>query len=197
MAARKNQPALGPQWRMTPKQARFAAEYAKDLNATQAAIRAGYAAKWAVNNAHRLTCVDGVRQAIEAARRRFFRALAMSVEEAAAITAARARVNARDFHDGRGNVKPVTEWTSEMGYQVAGVEVVIKNAKAGDGVTDEVLKLRLVDSNKALDMIHRLHGSYAADKVEVSGGLEIVQARLLAARKRLAETREESSRSDD
>ena len=33
--------------KLTPKQARFVAEYLIDLNATQAAIRAGYSAKTA------------------------------------------------------------------------------------------------------------------------------------------------------
>jgi phage terminase small subunit len=36
-----------PNGKLTPKQERFVAEYPKDLNATQAAIRAGYSAKTA------------------------------------------------------------------------------------------------------------------------------------------------------
>lgn len=187
MATRKDQPALGRDWKLTPKQARFVAEYVKDMNATQAAIRAGYAAKSADANAHRLMAVDGVRQAIAEARQVFFRALAMSVEEAAAITAAVARSDKRAFFGEAGDLKPVSEWTWEMGQAVAGSETLIKNAQAGDGVTDRVLKLKLWDKPRALDMIHRLHGSYAADKVEVSGELSMVSARLLAARKRLAE----------
>lgn len=39
---------------LTPKQARFAEEYLVDLNATQAAIRAGYSAKTASEQAARL-----------------------------------------------------------------------------------------------------------------------------------------------
>jgi len=39
---------------LTPRQARFVAEYLVDLNSTQAAIRAGYAAQWADNNATHL-----------------------------------------------------------------------------------------------------------------------------------------------
>jgi phage terminase small subunit len=39
---------------LNPKQARFVAEYLKDLNATQAAIRAGYSKKTAGSQAHDL-----------------------------------------------------------------------------------------------------------------------------------------------
>ena len=39
---------------LTPRQSAFVAEYLIDLNATQAAIRAGYSARTAVQQAHRL-----------------------------------------------------------------------------------------------------------------------------------------------
>lgn len=53
---------------LTPKQAVFAAEYLKDLNATQAAIRAGYSPKTAEQQGPRLLGNAGVRAAIEAAQ---------------------------------------------------------------------------------------------------------------------------------
>jgi len=40
--------------RLTAKQKRFANEYIIDLNATQAAIRAGYTSKYANTNANKL-----------------------------------------------------------------------------------------------------------------------------------------------
>lgn len=187
MALEKNQQALEDDWRMSPRQALFVAEYLKDLNATQAAIRAGYSASWANKNAHRLTVTDGIRKAITAAREDFFRAQHMNAAEALAINAQLARVNYRDFFDERGNIKPVSEWTEAMGLALAGVEVIIKNAKAGDGVVDEVHKIKLTDRTRALDMIHRINGSYAAEKHEVTGELDLVSARMVAARKRLAE----------
>ena len=51
---------------LTARQQRFVDEYLKDLNATQAAIRAGYAAKTANANAARMMVNDGIQEAIEA-----------------------------------------------------------------------------------------------------------------------------------
>lgn len=53
---------------LSPKHKRFVAEYLKDLNATQAYIRAGYDAKNADANATRLMGNDGIAAAIEKAQ---------------------------------------------------------------------------------------------------------------------------------
>ncbi len=50
---------------LTPKQARFVEEYLIDLNATQAAVRAGYAEKRAAEQGYQLLQKTTVRQAIE------------------------------------------------------------------------------------------------------------------------------------
>jgi hypothetical protein len=42
---------------------------------------------------------------------------------------------------------------------VASVEVVIKNAKAGDGITDRVLKLRFWNKNTAIGLDYKSFGS--------------------------------------
>jgi phage terminase small subunit len=54
---------------LTARQARFVEEYLLDLNATQAAIRAGYSARTASANAYRLMAHDGVQQAIQDAQK--------------------------------------------------------------------------------------------------------------------------------
>jgi hypothetical protein len=68
--------------------------------------------------------------------------------EAAQLSAARvleeyrriAFADIRSFFDEKGNLIPVKYWTEEQGSQMAGLEVIIKIAKAGDGHTDEVHK---------------------------------------------------------
>ncbi len=52
---------------LTPKQKRFAEEYAIDCNGTQAAIRAGYSPKTATKQACRLLVNAGVSEAIQTA----------------------------------------------------------------------------------------------------------------------------------
>ncbi len=53
---------------LTPKQARFVEEYLVDLNATQAAIRAGYSAKTANEQGSQLLAKLSVRQAVAEAQ---------------------------------------------------------------------------------------------------------------------------------
>ena len=53
---------------LTPKQQRFVEEYLIDMNGTQAAIRAGYSARTANEQAARLLAKDSISQAVAAAR---------------------------------------------------------------------------------------------------------------------------------
>ncbi len=52
--------------KMTAKQQRFCDEYLIDLNATQAAIRAGYSEKYAHTNANKLLQITTIKDFIEA-----------------------------------------------------------------------------------------------------------------------------------
>lgn len=54
--------------KLTPKQERFVEEYLKDLNATQAAIRAGYSPKTAQEQSSRLLSNVMVQEAVRAGR---------------------------------------------------------------------------------------------------------------------------------
>ena len=54
----------------TPRQRRFAVEYLKDLNATQAAIRAGYSAKTAKQAGSRLLTKVDLQGLIQAGLKR-------------------------------------------------------------------------------------------------------------------------------
>jgi phage terminase small subunit len=54
MANRARRSRRNPPAEFTPKQLRFVEEYLKDLNGTQAAIRAGYSARTAAVQASRL-----------------------------------------------------------------------------------------------------------------------------------------------
>ena len=65
---------------MTPKQERFVQEYMLDLNATQAAIRAGYSAHTADVQGPRLLGNVGVAEAIQAAQAAFREQMKVSKE---------------------------------------------------------------------------------------------------------------------
>lgn len=65
---KRKEPALEQQDELTPQQLQFVAEYLIDLNATQAAIRAGYSAKTANQQGSRLLAHAKVSAAIVEAK---------------------------------------------------------------------------------------------------------------------------------
>lgn len=78
----------------------------------------------------------------------------------------------RGFFDEHGNLKPMSELTPEQGSALAGVEVIIKNAKAGDGQTDEIHKIKLWDKPRALEMLGKYFG-LLKEQMNVTGELKI------------------------
>lgn len=155
---------------LTPKQARFVAEYLVDLNATQAAIRAGYSAKTANEQGSRLLANASVAQAVSEGKARQL--------EQADLTAARvleeyrrlAFADVRSFFDEAGNLKPVTQLTAEQGACLASIEVLKRNITAGDGQMDTIHKFRVWDKTKALNDLAK-HFGLLTEKVEHSGGV--------------------------
>lgn len=83
-----------------------------------------------------------------------------------------ALVDIRSFFDENGNLVPMAQWTPQMGASVAQMEVVIKNAAAGDGITDRIFKFKLWDKTRALEALAK-HFGLLTEKVEHSGGLVI------------------------
>lgn len=64
---------------MTPRQQRFVEEYMVDLNATQAAIRAGYSAKTANRAGPRLLSNVGIREAVSARQAQYAEKMEITV----------------------------------------------------------------------------------------------------------------------
>lgn len=98
---------------LNPQQARFVAEYLVDLNAKEAALRAGYSGRGAKQQGHRLLKLPEVLAAIEAAQQ------ARSVRTA--ITAD--RVLQELARIGLANLSDVSEWGERevaIGYDADG-----------------------------------------------------------------------------
>jgi phage terminase small subunit len=155
---------------LTPKQTRFVAEYLVDLNATQAAIRAGYS----VRTANRIASENLSKPDIVAAV-----AAGKAVQlDSAGLSAARtleelrrlAFCDLRGFFDADGNLKPIHELTAEHGSALASLEVIIKNAKAGDGVTDTIHKFKVWDKTRALEMLAK-HFGLLTERLEHLGSV--------------------------
>lgn len=149
---------------MTPKQERFVEEYLLDLNATQAAIRAGYSAKTANEQAARLLAKASVSSAVAAAQAERSQQTGIDAAWVLRRLGEEAVADLADLYDDIGNVKPVKQWPLiwRQGL-VAGVDVESIGAGAGT-----VTKLKISDRIKRVELIGRHVGVQAfKDRLEV------------------------------
>ena len=127
---------------MTPKQERFVEEYLVDLNATQAAIRAGYSEQTArqigAQNLSKLV----IQQAIEAARNKRSERVELTQDEVV-----------RDLRELRDIC---------MGRKPVRITEVVKNAQLGEVTAREVevYALEPTGAGKALDLLGKHLGMF-------------------------------------
>jgi phage terminase small subunit len=170
---------------ITAKQSRFVAEYLISLNATQAAIRAGYSAKVANRIASENLSKPVIAAAIAKAQAEQNRRLQLTADEARELNSFIARFDPAGLFDEQGALLHVTNMPRHVRCALKSIKVVRKNLARGDGVLDTTLEVHFWDKNSALDREYKHHG-LLADRVHVTGELETVAVRLAAARKRLA-----------
>lgn len=162
----------------------FVREYLVDLNQKQAAIRAGYSQKTAETHASRLMRLPTVRAAIEAAMAKRSARLEITQDRALKEAARLAFSDIRQIFDAHGGLLPVKDWPDDLAACISSVEVLKRNVNSDDGKTDDVLKVRLWDKPKNLEMLFK-HLGLLIERVEVTGSAELM-ARLVAGRKRVA-----------
>ena len=137
---------------LSPKRQRFVDEYLIDLNGTQAAIRAGYSARTANEQAAALLAIPNVREAVEAGRRVIAERNAITQDRIRQELAKLAFADLGEIYDASGNLKPVHEMSREARAVLSGIETSTRR-KPG---TDEVLVIRKVkrwDKVRALQLL--------------------------------------------
>ena len=145
---------------LTPKALRFVSEYLQDLDATAAARRAGYAARSAKVTACRLLKDPAVQAEVQqrqaAQLERADLSSVRTLEEIGRV----AFSNVRNLVDESGKLKPMRALTEDQAAAIASLEVVIKNAAAGDEHTETIhkLKLKLWDKVRALELLMKHFG---------------------------------------
>lgn len=163
---------------LTPKQEAFVREYLIDLNATQAAIRAGYSAKTANEQGARLLAKVSVNSQIKEAMKARSERTEVDADWVLNRLAQDATADLADLYDDAGNLRPVREWP--MAWRtglVAGVETVQERDgqdEEGKPVYATVRKVKLLDRTKMVELIGKHVGVGAfKDRVEHSGGLTL------------------------
>lgn len=158
---------------LTPKQQLFVEEYLIDLNATQAAIRAGYSPNNADKIGSELLGKTRVSEAIKIAMAERSRRTGINQDRILAELAKIALVNpARVVNFDEATIRE--DALLEDLAAVASVKVKRFPTKDGEGIEREV---KFHDKNKALDLAGRHLGMFK-DRLELSGGLETEKTKL-------------------
>lgn len=166
---------------LTPQQKLFAIEYLRDLNATAAAIRAGYSAKSAQHLGYQLLQIPLVREAIDKEMLDRARRIKRDADGLLQRLWDEADADIADLYHDDGSLKPVREWPMvwRKGL-VAGLEIVTiagaEPEEAGETLEGQphggalkrsrkaeaqIAKIKLADRARRLELIGRHHGVQA------------------------------------
>lgn len=165
--------------KVTPKQAAFVDEYLIDLNATQAAIRAGYSEKTARSAGQRLLTNVYIQNRIAAAK--------AARSERTEIT--QDRVLQEYARIGFADIRKAVQWGPDKlatetidGTQIVSNGIVLTDSDDLDedtamavsevSHTKDGIKIKMHDKKAALDSIARHLGMFV-DKVEHSGAVNL------------------------
>lgn len=143
---------------LSRKQSKFVEEYLVDLNATQAAIRAGYSQKTAEQIGYQLLQKTSVQKFIAIKQKEHSEKTDITVERVLKERARLAFFDSRKLFNSDGSPKMIHELDDDTAAVVAGIEVVqIGNSEVGIG---QVLKIKLSDKTASLTALERHLGVY-------------------------------------
>ena len=155
--------------KLTEKQRRFVDEYLIDLNATQAAIRAGYSVKTAREQASQNLTKLNIQQAISEKMAERSKRTGVNQDRIVLELAKIAFVNAADVIDSEdATIKAGA--TADDTAAIQSVKVKVIPTKEGEGVEREI---RLNDKLKALELLGKHLGMWN-DKLDVNLNIPVV-----------------------
>lgn len=159
---------------LNDKQIRFAQEYIIDLNATQAAIRAGYSVNTAGSQGHDLLKNPEIQEYIQKRNQEIVNKLKLTQERVLQEYSKIAFFDIRKAFDSSGYMIPLDEMDDDTAGAIGGIEIIEQIEKAGEETikTGDLKKIKIWDKRAALDSICKVLGYNAADKIEHSGQIE-------------------------
>ena len=155
---------------MTQKQKRFIEEYLIDLNATQAAIRAGYSPDTAQQTGSENLSKPVIRTGIDRAMAERSKRTGVNAERVVQELAKIAFVNAAEVID----PKTATVKEDALPEDTAAIQSVKVKTFGEDGLEREI---KMADKLKALELLGKHLGMFK-DRIELSGGLDTEKSKL-------------------
>lgn len=149
------------------RQWRFVEEYLIDLNASQAALRAGYSPESArqigCENLTKPYIQEAINRVVEERSKRVEVTADMVVRELAMI----AFVDIRQAFDDDGNLLNIKDMPESIARAVAGLDITHERTRTGEdekaSVAELTKRLKLIDKKGALELLGRHLKLYGAD----------------------------------
>lgn len=149
---------------LNEKQKRFAAEYLIDLNATQAAIRAGYSEKTAGRQAFDLLKKPEIQDAIQQGMQKRSERTEITQDQVLQELAKVAFSDLRKVLTAGGALIDAQDWDDDVAGFISSIEVVKKPSgefdEDGRPIVDHVHKIRAWDKMAALEKLGKHLGMF-------------------------------------
>jgi len=153
--------------KLTPKQEKFCNEYLIDLNATQAAIRAGYSEKTAKVIGFENLTKPYIQEFIYIEREKTAKQAEITREKIVAEYAKLAFFDIRKILTIDGGLKQASEWDDDSAAAIAGLESYDEREPESGMVLGTVRKIKISDKRASLDSLCKVLGYNAPEKSEV------------------------------
>ena len=150
--------------KLSAKQENFVEEYLVDLNATQAAIRAGYSAKTACEIGHENLRKPHIEAAIRERREQIAAETGITQERVLSEYARIAFLDPAKLFDKDGRLKNINDMDIDVRAAIAGIDATI--TRIGDGPGGELTtlnKIKIANKLKALEDLSKHLGLFEKD----------------------------------
>jgi phage terminase small subunit len=156
--------------KLSAKQARFVEEYLKDLNATQAAIRAGYSPRSAKQHADAMLSRPHIQAAVTQAQAARSKRTEVDQDYVLARLVEIDQMDVLDIMDDQMRMKPVSEWPRIWRSYLSGFDLAeMFESQDGERALVGILKkIRWPDKVKNLELLGRHLGMFK-DRIEHTG----------------------------
>lgn len=149
--------------KLKDKQERFCQEYLIDLNATQAAIRAGYSQKTAYSIGEENLRKPEIDLRIKELMGERSKRTEITQDRVLQEYARLAFLDPRKFFDEYGNLLSVTDLDDETAAALGGLEITTEKSRDGKEDLSFTKKIKLIDKGRALDSLARHLGMFEKD----------------------------------
>jgi len=146
---------------LPPKIRRFVAEYLKDQNGTQAAIRAGYSKKTANEQAAQLLAKLSVREAVDAELAKIQEKAGLTQERVLNALLKVAEIDPRMLFDKDGTLLPIHKIPADVAATIAAIE--------SDDKDGSIKKVKFWDKVRALELLGK-HLKMFTERNEIADG---------------------------